>query len=364
MENNMKAEMDAFMRYFDGMPGRLQKYMELLLLGKEASPYAYQDTMSLRRLAIALTTYCNLNCIWCFRHDSHYKAILNKHMDRTVLRIILKNISGPLRLIHFGGTGEPLLYPHLLEAIRLARVKTSAVKITTNGVLLTDKFIRDLVKAGLTHIEVSIDAFSSDELLRVRGSRLEKLVALMEYMSAHTGLVMQVNSVVTSFNYKGLFKVVEVLKNVRRELCVHTIPLFIAEHIDGSRIRRITDADYRRLLEKIESGICARGLPWRTSPASVSAGLDPVIEMKRRDGICFTCFEDPYINTDGYLCACGRREFHGIVDASVGFEKVMNAPEVLRYRAAMLSGRSPEYCRKVCFLGSEFHSTGGTRSPV
>lgn len=345
-----KKEMLEFIKVFDDMPDRLLKYMEILLLGKDASPYCYQDTMSYRRLAIAVSTYCNLNCKWCYRHDSKFKSILNKHMEINVLREIIDNTNGYFRLIHLAGLGEPLLYPHLIEAVKIVRKKTNNVKITTNSTLLSRDKVDKLIEAGLTHIEVSIDAFSSEDLFSIRGSKLEELVENVKYISNNTELFLQVNSVVSSLNYKALFNAVDVLKDAKNIKILHTIPLFITEQLRGTDITRISDEKYIRLLKKIENDIKMNRLNWKLFPSSHGVSIDPIIEMKRRRNICFTCFEDPYINTDGFLCACGRREFHPIVDAKKGFERAMNSPEILKYREDMLKGNYPDYCSELCYL--------------
>ncbi len=61
-----KKEMQAYIENFKDMPDRLLKYNEILLEGEDACPECYQDTMSYRRLAVALTTRCNLSCQWCY----------------------------------------------------------------------------------------------------------------------------------------------------------------------------------------------------------------------------------------------------------------------------------------------------------
>ncbi len=345
-----KKQMLELMKYFDGMPDRLLKYMEILLLGKDASPHCYQDTMSYRRLAVAVTTYCNLNCKWCYRLDPKFKDILNKEMDIEVLKKIVNNTKGRFRMIHLAGTGEPFIYGKLPEAVRTVRKLTDNVKITTNSTLVTKENISELIEAGLTHIEFSVDGFTMESLTEYRGVDLNKLVEVIEFVSADTPLDIQINSVVSSLNLEMLMNLVETLKNAENIKLIHTIPLFMTKQLRGTDIRKVTDLEYKTLLLKIESDIKKYGLNWETSPSSAGVGFDPIIELKRKHNICFTCFEDPYIDTEGWITDCGRREFHKLADASKGFEVAFNSEAAIKYRQDMLDGNYPDYCGGFCYL--------------
>ncbi len=60
------------------------------------------------------------------------------------------------REVHFHVMGEPLLYPSLTEAVRLARGSGLEAWMTTNGSLLTPDLLTDLRDAGLSHLTISL----------------------------------------------------------------------------------------------------------------------------------------------------------------------------------------------------------------
>ncbi|PLY08703.1 MAG: hypothetical protein C0626_12710 [Arcobacter sp.] len=346
-----KEEMKEYMNTFEGMPDRLMKYMEILSYGKDASPYCYQDTMSFRRVAIAITTFCNLTCTWCYRFDSKYKKILDKHMKIETLQKIIDNTKGNFRLTHLAGLGEPLMYPHLEEAIKIVKRKSKHVKITTNGSLITKDDVNRLSKAGLTHIEFSIDGFTFEDQLKFRGADLNKMVEMIEYISNHTNLHLQINSVVNKQNYNSLFNLVNILKNAKNIKIIHTIPLFVTEQMIKDGENNVVDnEEYQKLLVKIETDIQTLDLKWELSPTSIGVGMDPIIEIKKRQKICFTCFEDPYIDVEGRLTVCGRREFHPIADATKGLEVAMNEKKAIGFRKNMLAGKYDSFCSRLCYL--------------
>lgn len=58
--------------------------------------------------------------------------------------------------VYLSGWGEPLLNPHLKEMVRLAKKAGCTVGFTTNGALLDENMMRDLVKDQVDLVSVSI----------------------------------------------------------------------------------------------------------------------------------------------------------------------------------------------------------------
>ena len=72
------------------------------------------------------------------------------------------------RKVHFSG-GEPTLRPDLPDIMAHARRLKLRVTLTTNGTLLTRELSRQLVKAGLNSVCVSIDSPVRSVHDRMRG---------------------------------------------------------------------------------------------------------------------------------------------------------------------------------------------------
>ncbi len=253
-------------------------------------------------------------------------------------------------MIHVAELGEPLLYPDLLEAIKLLKNLSDKIKITTNGRLLTNKIIEDMVEAGLTHIEISIDAFTEEENMKYRGSSLKQIIEKLVCISENTNLHLQINSAVTNININSLMNMVDVLKEVKNINIIHTIPLIETEQCKREGIERVSDEEYKKLLNKIKDDINKYGLKWKLSPSPDGVAIDPVIEMKRRKNICFACFEDPTISIDGKLLPCVWIKPYNGPDATMGFEQAWNHPKLLEFRKNMLKGNYPHLCGMLCYL--------------
>lgn len=88
---------------------------------------------------------------------------------------------------HINAQGEPLLYSNLAELIKgLRNVEgVKRVSMDTNGLLLTPKKVDELVKAGLTRFNISIEAMSRETANKVSGISypLEHIKEICRYIA-------------------------------------------------------------------------------------------------------------------------------------------------------------------------------------
>ncbi len=78
--------------------------------------------------------------------------------------------------------GEPLLHPDLDEIIRAVRSQGMITGLITNGYLLTADRIERLNRAGLDHMQISIDNVNPDDVSKKSLKVLDqKLQILSEY---------------------------------------------------------------------------------------------------------------------------------------------------------------------------------------
>ena len=85
-------------------------------------------------------------------------------MDSAVFGSILEPIRkapapAPVTVL-FGGLGEPLLHPRILEMILEAKGAGARTEVTSNGTLLTEPMQNGLLQAGLDRLWVSVDSVS------------------------------------------------------------------------------------------------------------------------------------------------------------------------------------------------------------
>jgi MoaA/NifB/PqqE/SkfB family radical SAM enzyme len=120
---------------------------------------------------------CNLACGYCNEYDKVSNPVPLAEMLRRVEQLAKLGTS----IITISG-GEPLLHPELDEILRAIRSHGAIATIITNGYLLTPERIDRLNRAGLDHLQISIDNVNPDEISKKSLKVLDrKLQWLQEY---------------------------------------------------------------------------------------------------------------------------------------------------------------------------------------
>ena len=109
----------------------------------------------LKKLYIEPTTKCNLNCKMCFRHTWFDEPFCDLSLEH--VRNVIASMPSSVETIFFGGMGEPLFHKDICEMIRMAADTGAEVELLTNGTLLTETMIRQILDAGLSRLWISID---------------------------------------------------------------------------------------------------------------------------------------------------------------------------------------------------------------
>jgi Predicted Fe-S oxidoreductases len=87
----------------------------------------------------------------------------------------------PRPTVFFGGFGEPLSHPAIIEMIRRAKVLGATVELITNGVLLDEQMVLRLLEVELDSLWVSLDGAFAGELRGCRlGATLPQVIANLE----------------------------------------------------------------------------------------------------------------------------------------------------------------------------------------
>ncbi|MFQ5585987.1 MAG: radical SAM/SPASM domain-containing protein [Thermodesulfobacteriota bacterium] len=121
------------------------------------------------RLHVEVTSHCNFSCEFC--PDSRMERERGS-MDIELLKgildeVVMEKITGK---VFFHVMGEPLLYPHLADAIGYATERGLYTSVTTNGSLLTDALLGDLMDAGVSNITLSLQT-PDETTFGLRGAR-------------------------------------------------------------------------------------------------------------------------------------------------------------------------------------------------
>jgi MoaA/NifB/PqqE/SkfB family radical SAM enzyme len=133
---------------------------------------------------------CNLACTYCNEFDDHSAPVPTSDVLRRIDRLAALG-SGIVTL----SGGEPLLHPDLDDIIRRIRSHGAIATLITNGYLLSCERIKRLNRAGLDHLQISIDNVLPDDVSK---KSLKVLDQKLRWLAEYGEFDVTVNSVVGS----------------------------------------------------------------------------------------------------------------------------------------------------------------------
>jgi MoaA/NifB/PqqE/SkfB family radical SAM enzyme len=132
--------------------------------------------------------YCNLSCAYCNEYDKVSEPVPLHEMLRRIDHLARLGTS----IITISG-GEPLTHPDLDQIIERIRYHRRIAGMITNGYLLVPERIERLNRAGLDHMQISIDNVQPDEISK---KSLKVLDKKLEFLSQYADFHVNINSVV------------------------------------------------------------------------------------------------------------------------------------------------------------------------
>ena len=131
----------------------------------------------LAKVYVEPTNRCNLECRTCIRHGWNEPTGEMSQATFTGITEGLRPISPAPRIL-FGGLGEPLAHPGIVDMIRNMKSIGSFVELITNGTLLNPSLSEELIDAGLDLLWVSLDGATPESYTDVRmGAALPEVLS-------------------------------------------------------------------------------------------------------------------------------------------------------------------------------------------
>ncbi len=157
-----------------------------------------------------VTNKCNLTCDYCYVVDNHSK---DPSLEKVQSWIAHSDYLGTTIVAFMGG--EPTLRTDLPEIIASATERGLISYLTTNGKLLTPPKLKDLAKAGLDVLELSVDGYyrMSQSSKTLNGK--EDLIEELEETKRRYGMKFKLHQVLTSETVEETPNLLELAKNRR-----------------------------------------------------------------------------------------------------------------------------------------------------
>lgn len=131
----------------------------------------------LAKLYIEPTVRCNLACRTCIRNAWDEPG---GDMTSATFAAVIAGLRSfaPAPTVFFGGFGEPLSHPGIIDMVAEAKAIGCAVELITNGILLSEQISRQLIALDLDRLWVSLDGARPESYADVRlGAALPTVLA-------------------------------------------------------------------------------------------------------------------------------------------------------------------------------------------
>lgn len=268
---------------------------------------------------IDLTEHCNLNCLGCPYHNVDNKFLRDpKRIPQDMPLDVFKRICNELkdmktRMLIFQGSGEPFLYPHLAESVRIAKNLGFHITLLTNGTLINTDILRSLSDAHLDILKISLWATSEDQFANnypgmnpeIFKRIKEGLKQLGEFKTEQSRVwpAIQFHYIINNTNFQSVNTMIDLailgksnivtfapMANLRRELNVHLLSPEQHMSLQKSLLQaKVKLADY-----------------------SIEHNIDEILlRFKLGEAIwkelpCYIMWYHARIRADGSLQPCGR----------------------------------------------------------
>jgi sulfatase maturation enzyme AslB (radical SAM superfamily) len=266
-------------------------------------------------LQIEPTNKCNLRCWFCpVNNDTTIDRGQIKIKTYTKIIEDLKDFDKKIKCLHLYGNGEPLLNRALPDLIHIAKQSgcIDSVDTTTNGILLTNDYVDELIEAGLDKISISVNGLSDHQYYKNCHANVdfEQFFNRLEYLYSHRK------------NCKVYIKSINELYTV--EMRKEFVDLFSP----------ISDCIY---LENLTN-------PWSDFPINASgkgAFSDTIVNKL----VCPSIFYTMVINWDGTISLCCTDWKNQLIigDANVqSLNNIWRSAALYSYQVIHLAGKRSE----------------------
>ena len=230
---------------------------------------------------------CNLSCTYCNEYDDHSKPV---PLDVVRHRLDLLGRLG-ISIVTISG-GEPLLHPQLDEIIAHIRRRNAIAGMITNGYLLTAERIERLNRAGLEHLQISIDNVMPDDVSKKSLKVLDKKLQLL---ARHAEFHVNINSVVGG----GIRKPQDALTVGRRAVELGFTSTVGIIHDGTGQLQPLSD-------EEREVYTTMRGME-KSSYAQINYFQDNIAHGRENQWRCRAGARYLYICEDGLVHYCSQQ---------------------------------------------------------
>ncbi|MBN2892872.1 MAG: radical SAM protein [Bacteroidales bacterium] len=157
-----------------------------------------------------ITPECDFDCIYCYNvwkaNSDYQQKTLSAEKIKELFNKILQNTD--IEGVTITG-GEPLLYPELLDVAKFFKSKNIKLGITTHGALLDEAKTKELIDAGFSYFEISLDAVNPEIHEKLtKNNQLDKIKKTILNIKKYGGLL-TISTIISKINLDEIPNVID-----------------------------------------------------------------------------------------------------------------------------------------------------------
>ncbi|HUV37456.1 MAG TPA: radical SAM protein [Patescibacteria group bacterium] len=308
-----------------------------------------RPTRKPRMIQIEPTRKCNLSCSMCLRRTDGSDSSMSFEFFREI-------ISRDFDYRHFlllYGQGEPFLAGDLFKMIRYERSRGNFVTTVTNGTIMDDDIIGEIVRSDLNMLRISLDGAGERTYNAVRRdadfnrvmSNIERLAGSMNEHRARPALALTFMAM--KENYRDMPAMVRIASRLGIDyLEIKDLPPYADSPVKPLSVEMTEDADIR---DDIEGTV--RAMKEEAKKSGVHLIMTK-FHCLAGTGDCMNPWFKTFVTWDGKVKVCSKL-FAASVPAmgdlgEMTFDEIWTGPRYEAVRAKTKRGIVPfEECRIV-----------------
>ncbi len=294
-----------------------------------------------RDLDITVTKACNLRCTFCISYGSLGGQ---RWMPFERYEKIARKLFPSAMRVYICSGGEPLLYRHIRDALKLARSYDTMTSMTSNGMLLDQEVSNWIVDDQcLYRLVISFDGAREKTLEQIRrGANYHTILKNVEYLSSvkrqkrRSYPLVKIRYVVMKSNIEELPEIFQIAAR-------HSIEEVEVQYLNAPNSSLFSDSLFNHPLLAERYFAIART---KAKEFGIKLYLPQALGGNKKVRRCFYPWHFCQIDTDGSIRFCYHSWPQRLGFFDEGFETVWNGPYYAKIRSSVDSDNPYyPYCR-------------------
>ncbi len=294
-----------------------------------------------QHVQIEITRRCNLSCIMCPRETLDYKNNYCEDMSLSRFKIVIDKLPQGIDMISVHGLGEPLLHTDIISILDYAS-KKAPVLLVTNGTLLNEDMLKNILLTGITWFTISMDSPYKNDYEKIRrGANFDKLIYNIKLIAKGHVYSMKkiqftIQMTVSDKNFDSLIDMITLCY----ELGIPNLNLLGIHTNTNEKIADFID-NYDNKIDLIKKYALDK---------DINLTINSMGGVTFSKQICRRPYKTLFVNCNGLAEPCCIHETPANLRTTIGnmfdssFDEIWNGERMLSFREALENEKKPRMC--------------------